>query len=61
MDSQFVAQFRSWEIMDRYFGIKQPGAVSVPLPMILTPKDEKTLQDIREKAEKLWEEKAKLN
>jgi hypothetical protein len=62
MSDEFRNQFRSWQIMEMYFGIKQMGSVYVSVNWPPHIQDcFKKLEPLIKRANDLWEEKAKLN
>ena len=61
---KMIAQYRSWKVMEDYFGIKQhPTAtyVSFNWRNFFPPELVKEMDIIIKKAKERWEEMAKLN
>lgn len=56
-------QFRSWSIMEEYFGIKQPGAIYLPFNWrdILPPDQIKAMDGLIAKSKEIQRERALLN
>jgi len=62
---KMIAKYRSWKIMEEYFGVKQPGMsstwVGINWRKILPKEQIAALDNLIKQAREKWEEMAKLN